>query len=236
VKSCVETVEAAVAMRPDRFDVFGYAHIPSFKKHQRLIDEQALPGAQARNDQAEAIAEALVAAGYRRIGLDHFALPADDLARAGERGLLHRNFQGYTTDACENLLGFGASAIGRSRDGYVQNEVPPGVYAKKIAAGTLATAKGYRMSAEDRLRAHVIERLMCDFAADIAAISVFHGFASDVLLKDNARLRDMADDGILRLEDGVVHVDEKHRFVIRAVASAFDAYLAESQRTFSKAA
>ena len=234
VKSCIETVEAAVAMRPDRFAVFGYAHIPSFKKHQRLIDEQALPGAQARNEQAEAIAEALVAAGYRRIGLDHFALPADDLARAGERGLLHRNFQGYTTDACENLLGFGASAIGRSRDGYVQNEVPPGVYAKKIAAGTLATAKGYRMTAEDRLRAHVIERLMCQFQVDLEDVCAKHSAAPASLLASAPRLRDLIADGIVRREGFRLTVaDDAHHFV-RAVASAFDAYIGASNALYSR--
>jgi oxygen-independent coproporphyrinogen-3 oxidase len=133
VQSCIDTVRASLAMRPDRFSVFGYAHIPSFKKHQRLIDEKALPGAEARNEQAEAIAEALMSAGYTRAGLDHFALPGDELARAAKTGKLRRNFQGYTTDRCENLLGFGASAIGRLHHGYVQNEVPPGLYAKRVS-------------------------------------------------------------------------------------------------------
>jgi oxygen-independent coproporphyrinogen-3 oxidase len=236
VRSCIKTVEAAVAMRPDRFAVFGYAHIPSFKKHQRLIDETVLPDAQARNEQAEAIAEALVSAGYRRIGLDHFALPSDELAIASERGLLRRNFQGYTTDCCDSLLGFGASAIGRLREGYVQNQVPPGQYAKNVSSGHLATAKGYRLSPEDTLRAHVIERLMCDFAADIAAISVFHGFAPDFLLADNAQLRALMEDGVVSLSDGVIRAEAKYRFMIRAVAASFDAYLAATQRTFSKAA
>jgi oxygen-independent coproporphyrinogen-3 oxidase len=236
VDSCVETVRASLIMRPDRFSVFGYAHIPSFKKHQRLIDEEALPAAAARNDQAEAIAATLVSAGYVRIGLDHFALPEDELARAAARGKLRRNFQGYTTDQCENLLGFGASAIGRLPQGYVQNEVPPGVYAKRIASGSFATAKGYRLIPEDRLRAHVIERLMCDFAADVSAISVFHGFPADHLLEANDRLQAMADDGIVNLTDGLVVLNAEHRFLVRAVAASFDAYLSEMRRTFSKAA
>ena len=236
VQSCVETVLASLAMRPDRFSVFGYAHIPSFKKHQRLIDENVLPGAAARNEQAEAIAATLVSAGYVRIGLDHFALPEDDLARAAARGKLRRNFQGYTTDQCENLLGFGASSIGRLPQGYIQNEVPPGVYAKRVASGSLATAKGYRMTPEDGMRAHVIERLMCDFSADVSAISVFHGFHPDHLLAANNRLRSMADDGVVTVKDGVVVLNADHRFLVRAVASSFDAYLGEMRRTFSKAA
>ena len=236
VESCVETVRSSLAMRPDRFSVFGYAHIPSFKKHQRLIDEKALPGAEVRNEQAEAIAEALVSAGYMRVGLDHFALPGDELARAAETGKLRRNFQGYTTDRCENLLGFGASAIGRLHHGYVQNEVPPGLYAKRVSEGSLPIVKGYRLTAEDRLRAHVIERLMCDFVVDVSTISLVHGFPQEFLLEANSRLSDMAEDGIVSIRDGMVTFASKDRFLIRAVASTFDAYLADMQRTFSKAA
>ena len=236
VSSCQETVSAAVAMRPDRFAVFGYAHIPTFKKHQRLIDVKALPVAQARHEQAEAIAENLVAAGYRRIGLDHFALPEDELSIATDHGLLRRNFQGYTTDNCDALIGFGASAIGRLANGYVQNEVPPGLYARKIAAGELPIAKGYDLSAEDRLRAHVIERLMCDFCVDLPSISSQHGFPADFLTATNTALQQMATDGLISLENGKVRLDGVYRFLVRTVAATFDSYLAESQRTFSKAA
>ncbi|KQV41693.1 MULTISPECIES: oxygen-independent coproporphyrinogen III oxidase [unclassified Rhizobium] len=236
VASCRETVRAAIAMRPDRFAVFGYAHIPSFKKHQRLVDENALPDAQARHEQAEAIAEALVAAGYGRIGLDHFALPEDELAIAAGNGQLRRNFQGYTTDNCDALLGFGASSIGRVAEGYVQNEVPPGSYARKVSSGELPPAKGYKLTREDRLRAHVIERLMCDFAADVPAIAAAHGFSPDVLLGPNHRLRDMAEDGLISLENGMIRLDGAYRFLVRTVAATFDSYLADSQRTFSKAA
>lgn len=236
VQSCVETVKTAVDMRPDRFAVFGYAHVPAFKKHQRLIDEQALAGAQGRNEQAEAIADALVQAGYRRVGLDHFALPEDHLALAAEGGRLHRNFQGYTTDECKTLIGFGASSIGRFAQGYVQNEVPLGLYAKRIAAGGLATAKGYALTAEDRLRADVIERLMCDFKIDIPGVAALHGFDPELLLKDNSRLRELADDEVVDIDDGVLRVRDGSRFMIRAVAASFDAYLGNSSRSFSRAA
>src|SRR5690606_5715087 len=115
------TAETAAAMRPDRLAVFGYAHVPAFKKHQRMIDESALPDGAERNAQAAAIAETLIRAGYEQIGLDHFALPGDELVRAARAGILRRNFQGYTTDACDTLIGLGASAIGRTAQGYVQN-------------------------------------------------------------------------------------------------------------------
>ncbi len=236
VGSCIDTVDLAVAMRPNRFAVFGYAHIPTFKKHQRLIDEAALPGAQERHAQAEAIATRLVEVGYERIGLDHFALPEDDLAIAQRAGRLHRNFQGYTTDCCETLIGIGASAIGRFVQGYHQNEVPPGLYAKRVSSGELPTAKTYTLTAEDRLRAEVIERLMCDFAVDVASICTRYGFDPDQLLRKNPALDELEKDGLISRNDSMVRVDASHRFVVRAVAAAFDAYLSASKRVYSKAA
>ncbi|MGE6739007.1 oxygen-independent coproporphyrinogen III oxidase [Allorhizobium pseudoryzae] len=236
VASCRQTAQAAIAMRPDRFAVFGYAHIPTFKKHQRLIDESALPDAQARHAQAEAMADVLTSAGYIRIGLDHFALPEDELARSAGQGRLRRNFQRYTTDNCDALLGFGASAIGRLHDGYVQNEVPPGLYARRVMAGDLPTVKGYRLTPEDRLRAEVIERLMCDFSVDLAAISVRHGFPADLLIRSNTGLQQMAADGFIALDGEKVRLDSAYRFLVRTVAATFDSYLHESRRTFSKAA
>jgi oxygen-independent coproporphyrinogen-3 oxidase len=236
VRSCAETVAAAIAMQPDRIAVFGYAHVPAFKKHQRLIDEAALPDGTARTEQALAIAEMLVAAGYRQIGLDHFALPNDRLARMQAAGRLRRNFQGYTADDCETLIGFGASAIGRTREGYVQNAVKIGDYSRCIAAGRPATAKGYRLTDEDRLRAAVIERLMCDFEADIAAICARHGFDPACLIDGNERLARLVEQGLVDVAGGIVRVRGDYRFLVRAVAAAFDAYLERSPRTYSKAA
>ncbi|MGV1793535.1 oxygen-independent coproporphyrinogen III oxidase [Rhizobium sp. A37_96] len=236
VDSCIRTVKTALGMRPNRFSVFGYAHIPAFKKHQRLIDEKVLADAAGRDAQAEAIARELVAAGYLRIGLDHYALPDDDLALALRMGRLHRNFQGYTTDSCKTLIGFGASAIGHLEQGYVQNEVAPGLYAQRIASGRFSTVKGYRLTAEDRLRAAVIERLMCDFRADIGSISRAHGFDAGLLFEGNQKLRMLEADGVVELKNGIVEVCQERRFIIRAVAAAFDAYIDRPGRTHGKAA
>lgn len=236
-RSCIETANIASTMRPDRFAVFGYAHLPSFKKHQRMIDEAALPGSAARFEQAAAIAGTLVAAGYQQVGLDHFALPGDDLVLMQKAGRLRRNFQGYTTDTCETLIGLGASAIGRVGEGYVQNEVASGVYSQRIASGHLATAKGYRLTAEDGVRAAIIERLMCDFAADIPALCAARGFdAARILDRAADRLKPLVQDGVIDISDGFIRVRQGHRFVIRAVAAAFDAYLDQSKRMHSKAA
>ena len=192
IQSCLETVERCMDLRPDRFAIFGYAHVPAFKKHQRKIDESALPDGAARLDQAEAIAQALVAADYQRIGLDHFALPDDSLVRAQSAGLLHRNFQGYTTDPSDVLIGFGASAISRLPQGYLQNEVVLGRHAERVLQGELPTAKGYRLTADDRLRADLIERLMCDFEVDLARISALHQTKPQALLRSAPRLAELA--------------------------------------------
>lgn len=236
VKSCLDTVETAVKMRPERLAVFGYAHIPSFKKHQRLIEDEALPDAAERARQASAISDALVAAGYIRVGLDHFALPQDELAVAQSEGRLHRNFQGYTTDTCETLIGLGASSIGRLPQGYVQNEVPPGLYASRIMKSELPVAKGYPLTVEDRLRARIIERIMCDFAVDIVAVAQEHGVDPDYLLTGNIYLSELERDGLIVRQGGRITVSEQHRFIVRAVASAFDSYLHTTGRSFSRAA
>jgi oxygen-independent coproporphyrinogen-3 oxidase len=201
-----------------------------------MIEEDVLPNSDARMEQSLAIAEALMAAGYVQIGLDHFALPDDELARSQATGKLRRNFQGYTTDNCETLIGFGASAIGRTRQGYVQNQVGLGFYAGSIAGGQLATARGYRLTAEDRLRADIIERLMCDFEVDVPAACCRHAFDAAKLLTGNGKLLELIEDGVVDLAEGVIRVRRDHRFLVRAAAAAFDGYLYKSGRGHSQAA
>lgn len=235
VASCIDTVRKSIELRPERFSVFGYAHIPSFKKHQRKIDEAALPDGTARYEQAEAIAEALVEAGYRRVGLDHYALPEDTMVKAQVDGVLHRNFQGYTTDPSDVLIGFGASAIGRLAQGYAQNEVVLGRYAECISRGEFATARGYALTDDDRLRADLIERVMCDFRVDVGQVCGRHGVAPEAILQSIPRLRMLEGDGVIRLDGNVLSVNDNTRFLVRSVASAFDAYLGQSGRSHSRA-
>lgn len=236
VQSCIETVRLAVQLRPERFSVFGYAHIPAFKKHQRLIDEASLPDAKERNEQAEAIAEELVKAGYERIGLDHFAMPDDQLAVAARNGTMRRNFQGYTTDDCDTLIGLGASAIGRLPTGYIQNHVPLGLYQERVASGILPTAKGYLLTEEDKLRAKIIERLMCDFEVDLGRLSKESGFDTEFLIERNDRFVELVADGVATISGDRIVVSQDARFMVRAVAAAFDAYFGSHGRTHSRAA
>jgi len=224
VESITETVDVCAAMRPDRLALFGYAHVPWMAKKQRMIPEEALPGAGERRAQAEAASRRLVTDGYQAIGLDHFALPTDPLAVAARHGELHRNFQGYTVDPCETLLGLGATSIGRTPHGFVQNLVETGAWSRAVGEGLLPVAKGHAFTGEDALRAEVIETLMCFAEADIAEISARHGAAPGWCAEAIAELAAMQEDGILVLEDGVVRMTEEGRPLVRVAASAFDTY------------
>lgn len=233
VADCARSAERAATLRPQRIALFGYAHVPWLKKHQRLIDETTLPDAAARLAQSEAARQVLIGAGYVPIGLDHFALPGDSLVEAALAGRLRRNFQGYTADAAGALIGFGASAIGRLPDGFVQNAVDIAGYARAVAGGSLATARGVAFSADDRLRARIIERLMCDLAVDLEAVANddrVPRFDSEL-----ADLRTYAAEGLIELRDRHVVVTEAGRPFVRLVAAAFDAYLARANARHSAA-
>src|SRR5262245_5867470 len=227
------TVDLAASLRPQRVAYFGYAHVPWFKPHQRLIDEAALPGATERLDQAEAARAALVACGYEAIGLDHFARPDDPLAVAARCGRLRRNFQGYTTDDAVALIGFGASAIGRFPHGFVQNATDAGGYARAIASGRLATVRGLAFSAEDRARGRIIERLMCDFFVDLDSVGadeIATGFAAE-----REELAPLEAKGLVRIDGNRIAVTRAGRPFVRLAAAAFDAYLANSPTRHSVA-
>ncbi|WP_076862167.1 oxygen-independent coproporphyrinogen III oxidase [Bradyrhizobium mercantei] len=235
VSSCLDTVARCIELRPDRFSVFGYAHVPSFKKHQRKIDEGALPDSTERHLQSEAIAEALADAGYVRIGFDHFALPSDELTVAKREGRLRRNFQGYTNDAAETLVGLGASAIGRMRQGFVQNAVATRDYLARIAEERLATIKGYAFTGDDRFRGDIIERVMCDMAVDLSKIARSHGRDPDAAIVDRSRLESLVADGAVTMRNDLISVTAGAEFLVRSLASAFDAHLARSTALHSRA-
>lgn len=213
--SCLQTVRQALVLRPDRIAVFGYAHVPSFKPHQRNIDEAALPSPGERLEQASAITEALVAAGYQQIGLDHFALPDDSLAHAARDGSLRRNFQGYTTDPFSTLIGFGASAISRLPAGFVQNATRIPEYQRRLSEGRLPTARTCPVSSDDERRAEIIEQLMCNYRADV-------GFETSIAIDCLER------EGLIRRSGSIIELAEDARPLVRVVAAAFDAYLSET--------
>ncbi len=230
-----QTASRIAGLGADRIALFGYAHVPWMKRHQRLIDEAALPDIAERWRQAAAAAKVLGEAGYIAVGLDHYAARDDPLAHAMKRGRLRRNFQGYTLDEARVLLGFGASAIGDTGGGYVQNLASIGGYVKTISAKRLATARGIALSADDRLRRGVIERLMCDLEVDLGRHCHAFGANTGLLDKELAALRPLIDDGLVEMRGYEVRVTERGRPLVRVVASIFDRYLTKGSGRHSLA-
>lgn len=229
----VDSVEKAVALAPDRLALFGYAHVPWMKPHQRRIEAAALPDGAARLAQYVAASDAIVAEGYRAIGIDHFAWPADALAQAADGTRLHRNFQGYTTDDAPLLLAFGASAIGQLPQGYVQNDPAVAGWRRRIAAGELATQRGIALRGEDRLRRGIIERLMCDLAVDLARECLGEGADPAAFTAELAAIDALAARGIGWRRGFRLGVAEKDRALVRFLCACFDAYLPHGEARHS---
>lgn len=230
VRNVSDTASRALALRPDRVAVFGYAHVPWLKKHQAMIREDDLSGVSARWDQAEAADRALVDAGYVRIGLDHYALADDPLSKAARAGRLRRNFQGYTDDPAPVLVPLGPSSIGQFERGFIQNAPAADAWRGAIAAGRLPLARTLALTAEDRLRAAVIERLMCDLTADVGALCAAHGFPPTALDAAIDRAAALAAAGLASVSGRTVRIPESARRMMRVAASCFDAHLSPAPR------
>lgn len=225
-ESFARTVEEIIALQPNRLSVFNYAHLPERFMPQRRINSQELPSPADKLTMLHSTIQQLERAGYRHIGMDHFALPDDDLAIAQEDGRLHRNFQGYTThDHCD-LIGFGVSAISHVGSLYCQNSSDLAQYQDSLDQGQLATCRGLHSSRDDDIRAEVIQRLMCDFRVDFASIEQRHGLEFRRYFANVwPNLEQMAADGLIELGDGHLRVLPAGRLLVRAVSMLFDRYL-----------
>ncbi|MFZ2099032.1 MAG: oxygen-independent coproporphyrinogen III oxidase [Oricola sp.] len=229
------TIDKVLTLAPDRIALFGYAHVPWLKKHQTLIRDEDLPGTMDRFRHAGLAADRIADAGYMRIGIDHFAKPGDSMAIAAREGRLYRNFQGYTTDACRTLIGLGASSISSYGDAYVQNIVPTSQYENTVRDGNLSAARGIQLTLDDRIRADMIERLMCDFAISFDAMEEKFGYSARPYVAE-AKLAAAGDrQGLSEADDKGFRIREEARPFTRIVASWFDAYLNESSVRYSKA-
>lgn len=205
------TADFAARLEPDRLAVFGYAHVPWFKRHQKAIREAELPGAEARFRQAETAARVLGRHGYQRIGFDHYAWPDDKLSRAAREGWLSRNFQGYVADPADAVIGLGASSISSYPGGYVQNDPVAALYADKIEKSLSPVVRGLPLTPSDRAVARQIERLMCDLALDLPADDpAWEG------------LTPLVADGLARIENGRLVVNEAGRPYLRNLAATLD--------------
>lgn len=229
-RSVTATIEG---LRPDRVSVFAYAHVPWLKRHQRLIDTSALPGPRERLAQARIASGTLEAMGYVPLGLDHFALPADPLALTAGAGSLRRNFQGYTNDAADVLLGIGASAIGCLPQGYAQNAPKVPDYRRAMNSGRFATVRGVVLEDEDRIRRDVIERLMCDLRVDLDEVARRWNVLPAYFEHDIIALGALVEDGLVNLTGHRLHVPASARCVVRAVCAVFDRYLSPAPMRYA---
>jgi oxygen-independent coproporphyrinogen-3 oxidase len=218
------TLDQAVALAPDRFAVFAYAHVPWMKAHQRLIDTASLPAAGARAAMAELVREKLLSAGYVQVGLDHFARPADPLARALDEGKLRRTFQGYVADESPWVIGIGASAISSLPRGHTQNLADTAAYMQAIEAGGFAVARGVAVDADDRLRGDIIGQLMCGYVAEVGDACRRHGVAPDAFFGGIGALDGLQRDGLVVVDHERLVVTDRGRPLVRSVCAAFDRY------------
>jgi oxygen-independent coproporphyrinogen-3 oxidase len=228
------TLATLAELRPDRVAVYGYAHLPERFKPQRRIHTESLPGARDKLAMMRMAIETLVAQGYAYIGMDHFALPDDALAVAQRRGVLHRNFMGYTTQPDCDMLGLGVSAIGRMGPCYVQNGRTLDEYCDAVRAGRLPIARGCELTRDDLLRRSAIMSIMCGGEVSFAALEA--GFLVDpwlVFQDELGRLREFEALGLLRIDRDGIALTPQGRFFVRPIAMVFDRYLRAAQQRAS---
>lgn len=229
--SFTETIDRIIDMAPDRLSLFNYAHLPHRFKPQRRINEQDLPAPEMKLDILHKATEKLLDQGYIYIGMDHFALPDDELAIAQEEGTLHRNFQGYTTHSHCDLIGMGVSAISQVGDTYIQNSTDEAQYYSMINEKQLPMVRGLQMTADDKVRQAVITQLICHFQLELSKIEDQFGIQfRDYFHDELSRLAPMMNDGLVSLSsDGILEVLPKGKLLIRNICMQFDHYINQPQ-------
>lgn len=227
-----QTLEQIIVLKPDRIAAYSYAHLPQLVKAQKLIRPEDMPPPERKLQLLELTINTLCAAGYVYIGMDHFALPDDELAQARANGTLQRNFQGYSTHADCDLVGLGVSSISKVNNTYSQNVKELSQYYQQLTARQLPLQRGYLLNTDDLLRRDVISQLMCHNLIDIKAIETkykinFSDYFADAL----EQLQEMVDDELVTLSQNAITLLPKGNLMMRNVAMAFDNYLNQKRGT-----
>ena len=226
VEGFARTLDTVIGMRPDRIAVYGYAHLPQLFKPQRQLNADDLPDAETRLALLQLAIEKLPAAGYVYIGMDHFALPDDELAMAQARGGLHRNFMGYTTHADSDLIGLGVSAISHIGGSFSQNPRDLPSWQIALDEGRLPVFRGMHLTEDDELRADLIQQLMCQGEIPVAALERRYGIDfADYFADAIERLQPLVADQLVRIGSDRISVTPAGRLFLRNIAMCFDAYL-----------
>jgi oxygen-independent coproporphyrinogen-3 oxidase len=235
-----DTLRRILAIHPDRMAVFGFAYVPWAKPHQRLLPQEALPRTEQRVELFLQAVEEFTAAGYRLIGLDHFALESDELARAQTEGYLTRNFQGYTVRPAADTVAFGMSSISDLGGAYAQNSHKLKDWSDRVAAGIIPVERGASVTADDVLRRFVINRVMCLLRLDLREVADRFGPEARKAIEASLRsgVQELVDDGLVTFDGDVLRVLGLGQLLVRNVAMLFDAYLpkraGEKRPTFSR--
>ncbi|MHC4958005.1 MAG: oxygen-independent coproporphyrinogen III oxidase [Planctomycetota bacterium] len=230
-----ESLALVNSIRPERLAVYSFAMVPWMKGHQRKIDEDTLPGPETKLQVFLEARQAFLDAGYLSVGMDHFALPEDDMGRALQDGTLWRNFMGYTVQQAPDMVAVGMSGIGDVAGAYVQNNPKLVDYERAIEDGHLATQRGYVLTDDDKLRRHVITALMCAFHVEVSDVE--HRFGVDfweVFADARGPLQEMADDGLVEFDAAGVSIVGDGRLLVRNACMAFDAHQRSGEREFSR--
>lgn len=224
------TLQRIVQLNPDRLSVFNYAHMPALFAAQRKIKENELPTPQQKLDILQYTIRFLTDSGYQFIGMDHFARPDDELAVAQRNGVLHRNFQGYTTDGDTDLLGLGVSAISMLGDSYAQNQKQLNTYYQQVEQQGDALWRGLTLSADDCIRRDVIKALICNFRLEFLEIEQRYNLHfHDYFHQDIMQLQPLIADGLLSISPQGISVSSKGRLLIRNICMCFDHYLRQTR-------
>jgi oxygen-independent coproporphyrinogen-3 oxidase len=228
------TLDKVLDISPDRIALYSYAHLPALFKPQRRIHEADLPTPEGKLQILTLAIGRLTRAGYVYIGMDHFAKPGDELTVAQSQGRLQRNFQGYSTHAGSDMLGFGVSAIGRVGASYYQNEKTLAAYYAAVDAGRLPVLRGIELTADDLVRRAVIQSLTCNFSVSLESIELswLIDFRS-YFAAEMQDLRQLAEDGLVELKPDWIVVTPKGRLLVRSVCMIFDRYLREKRQRAS---
>lgn len=235
VDTFAETLDKVLAVSPDRFSIFNYAHMPARFKTQRQINDTDMPTPEVKLDILQMMGNKLIEASYVYIGMDHFSKPDDELAIAQREGKLYRNFQGYSTHSDCDLVGMGITSIGRVGDAYIQNVKALDEYDALISQGKLPVFKGVDLNEDDKLRRAVITQLICHFELGFAKIEKqFDIVFADYFSAELKKIQAMQTDGLLTFTEKNIQVQTAGRLLIRNICMVFDKYLAKKQQQFSK--
>ena len=219
-------LDQVLSLRPDRVAVYSFAYVPWIRGHQKKMDKDSLPSPEVKLQLYLKAMERFLDEGYEPIGMDHFALPDDELAVAAREGRLSRNFMGYTVTPASDMVAFGVSGIGEVQGAFFQNRKKLSTYYEALDGGGLPVEKGYALDRDDQIRQHVIKQIMCNFKVVKADVNRRFGIDFDEYFRSSLdALHEVRDAGFVEIDSDVLRVKEEGRLFVRNVCMAFDRYL-----------